>query len=816
MIYKFVYIFFFFNCYVNSIYTQENIKEVYTLKYKIINEDIDFSGYKGFLPKTINKLSFVEIGNIITNIFNEKGIEIDNLEIIDNGKNQLSIIITFNTKEIVNEIKLDDQLQELFDQFQKQNQEKNPLKANLLKNIIGISHYRWKGIIEIIKLFNEKTGNLNNIILTKKNKNILYINSYHKDIPVKTINNLKFFFVHFNKNSIEYTTKIPDYLELNKLKNSLVIEENNFLYSFISFFIKFPPIQINQRDGENLKKYIKSQGYNNGQLLDIKYIENNNGYSAYVYILIGEKLNIYNVTFSIDNINNYDYNNLLKELSNENFQNDLDLLEVNYIPNKIYQIVKKYVKIPCEIIKTINEISIPKESYNINFNIKTTADDYFIENIYFINNSDNKCFDIINSKIGYNFNLKNIEKDKKILNEYYDEKIEANVHDGSVKNGKIIIFNIGEAFDLSKILEKLKPNFFINFEGFNLKKNIQFNIPINELLLPLNGYIHFHKEKIINRYVLDSKFQINLNKLLFNYLKKKDKENAYFNLIAGSTYIFNNIKDFFNNFNKKYLGINIGNNNFKKWKLFNKIYYKNNLDILYFFQKIEKDTDDYSLLKNGWNYKYKFLLGKENFFNLNDNIEIDFNIQDSINKKLLFNNAYFNININHAIKCFDKIFIQNNLEFLLTKNDNQQLYSIKEIYIIGKKEKNYTYNYNYDFYIGCLWFFTLAKKIKDIDIFIGQKIEILIGLYLNYFFCRKKDKEYNWKRYGGFICTFKTSLGCLNIYIPLSILGGETEKYLYDIKLFDFSLESNNNSIKDKKELFIYKPKITLNDKIIQ
>ena len=170
-------------------------EEVYFIKYEFKNnKDNDVSGYQGFLPSKIKKnISFIELGNQIINILNNKGVDIEDLKIY-HYHNQILVEIYFNphTNKIYT-IELSEELTTLYDQFNEQKSN----KLDILRNTTPMSTIRQEAIIQLMKMFLKKSRGRDQddkIIVTKK-KNSLILSNYHYDVPKKTIQNLKFFFI---------------------------------------------------------------------------------------------------------------------------------------------------------------------------------------------------------------------------------------------------------------------------------------------------------------------------------------------------------------------------------------------------------------------------------------------------------------------------------------------------------------------------------------------------------------------------------------------------------------------------------------------
>jgi hypothetical protein len=768
---------------------QKKIK--YTFKNTL---GYDTSGYTGFLPshKEAN-VSFVELGNQVIYILNTKGVDIVDLKIYDQGKNILIEIYFNQDTSKIHKIQLSPELKTLYDSFHQQKP-----GINILTTATPMGHIRQKAIAKMMENFLQKSRgrSQDDKITVKTNKDTLKIENYHENVPKKTITNLKFFFVTHNNGKVKYSTKVPPSLEINKLKQTLSIDEDNFAFRLIGLFMDLPIVTIMERDGEKLQDYIKSQGYNESELLDIKYIEKDHGYHCYIYIYLGKQLKIENITFSWENMDNLEVIKSLKKTTKK-LKNDDDLLDIDYIPDYLDVLLKKKISQPFEIKKTINEITSPTNGYNVNFHIKVSLDTSFIENIYFINNKNVNLYKDIKSKIGGGFSEKTLKKDNELLMERLEEKVQYSVDQGISENGKIIVFTIGEPFDVNNLLSKFKPSFGINFDGINVNKTFEKNIYWNQWLLPFKMNINFNKKNKKN-YVLDFKGEFNINRTLFYRLKKREKNSSQLNLIGGGTYVFKRPMAL-KNINKKFIGVNIGNNNHSKTKaLYN---YKNNLDFLYYFNDEKNNKTIKNFFVNGFNYQWKIQWDKSQWLFLDDQLSTVFILQDKIN--WTWDKPFINSHVNYALEIKD-YFVQNSFQFLWTRN-TEVPYEEKDLNIIGKKFND---NDNDQFQLGFVNFIVVGNNLYKIDIFLGYKLIIMVGLFTHTNCLMDKNYQWDYKLYSGLAISFKISLGVLNIYIPL--FCAEKNGIFTEKKLIDFSLESSNSSIKNKKQKFMYQAAMPL------
>jgi hypothetical protein len=784
-------------------------EEVYTVTYEFKNhKDKDVSGYRGFLPTKIKKnISFIELGNQVVNILNNKGVDIEDLKIYHQNS-QIVIEIYFNTDSRIYNVELSPDLQTLYDQFNKQ---KNGL--DILKSKTPMGHNRQEAIIQLMKMFLKKSRGRDEddkIVVTRKTHTLL-LSNYHNDVPKKTIQNLKFFFISQNKGSTKYSTLIPQGLELSKLKQSLNIDEDNLFYSILNIFMDFPFTTIIERDGQKLQEYIHSQGYNEGELLDIKYMVTNQGYDAYVFIYMGQKLNLYNITFSFENMESMALMEQLSQLKKK-LNQDEDMMDNDYIPEYLDTLLKQKIKQPFEIKKTINEISHPKKGYNVNFHVKVALENFFIENIYFINNKDANLYKAIKSKIGYHFSEKILKKDQSLLADKLEEKVEYNVEKGSLKNGKIIIFSIGEPFDINNILSKFKPSFGLNFSGINISKKFEHKLYWGPLFFPISWSFQFHKKDKEN-YNIDGRWEMNINKTIFHYLKKREKNLSQFNLVAGFTYVIKKPNQWAN-INKKFLGFSFGSNNHQKYK--KKFYYKNTLDILYYFSE-NKNTllSKNNFFINGFNYCYRLSLGKENLIKLDDSGDVNLILQDKINSNWYgfgVANPLLNCNINYATGFLTDGFFQNTFQWLWMKSHpSHSKYEEKDLNIITKK---YTDSDTDKFVLGFTNFLVVGNNLYKINVFIGYKLMIMVGYFVHSAFLFDEKNSMDYKHYTGINISFKISFGVLNLYFP--VFCKEKNDIFTATKLVDFSLESANGSIKNQKNKFIYKSSMPLDKNFLE
>jgi hypothetical protein len=818
--------------YANKIFKDKNIninnekdEDFYQIRYQFHNGDsFDFSGYKSFLPTKLHKNnSIIELTNSIIQLLRSKGVEIEDLKALVKDNDLVIQIYFSNKKDFIRSITLDKDLEELYNQFQEQQEN----KKNHLYSKTFIPKVNQDAIKELMNLFLQKyTGKKDGgIILDIKQNNRLLITNYHKDLyPIsKKINEVKFFFVRNNNGVVEYTHKIPKGINLSKLKQSLNIDDDNFFYSVFNLFIKFPLINVIERDNQKLQEYLKNEGYNTADLLDIKYIEYDNHHIAYIYIFVGEKLSVKNVSFSFENNHNQ---LLLQELQKiyPILMEDKDILKETYTPDVLELLVKKNVHFPFEIIKTINEISYPQKGYNVNFHIKIALNNFFIENIFFIGTKNKNLYKKINSKIGYNFSQKILDEDGENLKVLLKDKVEWNVENGSADNLKIIIVNIGEPFDFNKIFEKIKPSFGFGLDGLTVQKAFQTDIKIDKLKVPFIFNAHFHKRQLF--YVIDGKIEMDIKSIILDMLNKKDSGSSYLNIITGSSFLWRS-KELL----RKFIGFNIGNNNYKFYnedRPNHKYYYKIDLDILRYSSDKNKNKNknkekekerEMNLIHDGWNFQNRIALGKEGLIFLKDNIEINFIINDKINLKKFkqfFDQPFANISINYGTLFFNKLFFQTVFNGLMSHHGNDP-YLESDLGIIGKKFDDIKALKNepkYNFHKGLHNLSFLLWRIKKIDSFIGQSIEIFLGLYNHWVFYinneTKNNKVYLW--YSGIVLSIRMSFFTFNLYIPLNIISKDSNKRL---RWFDFSFESANNQIKNKNNNLIYRNKMPLDKNML-
>ena len=833
--------------------TQDEDNNSCSIKYEIFyGNNFDFSGYRSFLPtKLYNNQSEIELANSILELLRSKGIEVDDLKILKKDKEVIIQIYFSKKKNFINNIVLEKEIEDLYNQFQEQKEN----KTNNLYSRTLIPKANQEAIKELINFLIPKyTGRKDGFIISeKKFNNTLFIKNYHKDIYnlPKKIQDIKFFFVRNIDEKITYSHKIPKGINLSKLKQTLKIDSINLLYNLLNLFFPFPISNIMERDAQELQKYLKDEGYNMGDLLDIKYIEYDNSYIAYIYIFLGEKLNVKNVSFSFENNNNQQ---LLKELQKiqKSLSKEKHILKNNYIPDYLESIVKKHIKYPFTIVKTINEISYPTKGYNVNFHIKIALDNFYIENIYFKGVKENNLYKKINSKIGYNFSQKTLDEDVDYLREFLNDKVEVTIENGTNDNLKIIVFNIGEPFDFNKIFQKLMPKFNWNFhEGFNIGKDFDFLLKLGKSKLPLLISFAIAKKNLL--YSLDSKININLKNFILDLLNKKYDTGSYFGFITGTSLFF---KDW--SLGRHFVGFNLGSHNFNKYnedRVNNKFYYKIDLDIKYGYdknkenplsndksdKKHKKDNEsddnfyDNDFTHQGFSFQQKFFIGKESLFFLKDNGEIGFIINDKISfDKKIICQPYINMNANYAVIFMKKLFIQLNFTGLWSDTKNIP-YNENNLNIIGKKsfsleelkkDRGAKFHHGWHFLSFFLW------KINKLNLFIGQSIEIFLGIYWHFFNYNKsilqKDNNgntyythnnYYWiyrdiKYYGGLMLNIKVGTFNINFYLPLSwmISDIQTDK----IRFLDFSMEITPMEVKNKYNILIYKNRMPLDKNMLQ
>ncbi|WGH27095.1 MAG: phenylalanine--tRNA ligase beta subunit-related protein [Candidatus Shikimatogenerans bostrichidophilus] len=592
---------------------------------------------------------------------------------------------------------------------------------NLAKEIHYYLKYKNKKSF-LIKFNKIKKSNIYKKFISIKNKNpnILYYNSYLlKNVNIKNSNfliqkKLILSSIKLNNNIIDIINIIIlefsitiELINYNKIKNKLIIKENNKNFIFKTKKKKINIINSNKDIFlyDNKIPIYLSGIINNNNIKVNKYSKNILlSFTLYNNKKIRKTINKYNINNNMSIIYNRKnillkkniYINRLLFLIKKNYLNFKKIKEIFYYKKKIKI---KNIKINYKYINNIIGIKIKKSKIlkillNLKYKIINNNNKYLILKKNYNNNSK---LNIINDIIRF-YNINNINDNLKL------------------NNFKLLILNIKNINSKIEIINNIISNLLINY-GFNEVINTPF---LNKkYILNNKKYIYIKKKKEFI-YLKNHLYIKMIENIIYNFNRKKKNIKIY---EIGNIYYIKNKKIIEKKYieflilNKKKKEENIlyiynilyiiidklGINNYKKKIIYNK---KNNniYDIkIYLKYKNFKIATFGNFKKKFLNYYYNFnkniifaILNIKNILNIIKKKKIkykEYNNYKIIKRDLSFiieKNLFFDNFYNLSKKILKKKLINLNLLDIYNKNlpKNKKSYTLHFVLKIKKKKNN--------------------------------------------------------------------------------------------------------------------------------
>jgi hypothetical protein len=797
---------------------------------------LDNSGFKGFLPKYVNSsITMEELGKIIMDLLSKKGIDVLSLEIKQSLEMEdvllLEIIIGNEASEFFSNVLWDSTLKVFQDKIEETKKQDSLFKF-ITKNII-YSKEKKEAVILLSDIL-LKQGGIDYINVQGKAKNgQLKFFNYHGDLQIPKIKNINVFFVKYKNGQVIYSNKVPDGLDIEKIKELLMMQEEEGINLLLSMVLDLPFSKVFTRNPKPLEHYILGKGYNNAQLLEMKFIAQGQYLSGFIYILVGDKLSLKNITFSIEGGG---YSKLLGKLSakERKFRENKKILQEHYIPPEIVAICRKEIKIPHEIRKNIKEVMVDhghqrKLFYTINFEIVTGKPTKYLENIMFVNNLQLKNpLLFCKSQIGENISEKQLNKDKEKLSEITGEKVTVDLVRGSIPGHKVVIIKMADDFEFQKVLTQMIPSFSLNPWAINFSKTIKFSALLSNVVFPIelnweikkkhSNYLQSLVANKINQssgfYSLDGKLKVELLNPILELISKKPMNDIFMSFSTGLCILpFQALQRPFYWFNQQKA---VGNDpiiqSFTADWLLGSLYRQQSFLISHYFNLyytynfLAKSVILLLLMgkkmpkNSGLQYIYNINFSKEEVFNSRDYLSVELALRDRI-KINIFTNPSLETNISYKSQIahyffFDqKIKIVKEFSPLLGDKDQEKGINIEKFKVIGIKNY-FLQEVQYSSAFSAIG--EIYGKIYKFNIFIGKEVQCFLGVFFNILIGENIENSNFEKRITtGILLSFNTEFGMLKLHFSHMLMG---KTYFDQLQKLDFDIRGGNYKLTGKRK----------------
>lgn len=828
--------------------------------YKIIfplnakNFPISKSVLLGSLPKIRNKkISNEELMLIIQQIITNLGMGYDDIH-IEEESNGEKITCTIKISKIN-----DDEKKFFFLKTMKIPEILSMMNEKETKNKILLHNtfFNKTTISAMILLSNtllQQTGQIMAKPQFKHKNNVGIIQDINHTLPKPSIFEVNVVFCKYNKkNELFFFRKAPSGLSISKIKESLMMWENNPIFLALSLFNDSMFLNsITPKESTYLKNYLISCGYFNGELVDIKYIISpENMTSATVYVYVGEKYRLVNLHVDTSALSKREQNILNRKFFSviNTLKKDKNILVNNYIPPELYNICDPVLPYAYNIRKAVRIGERGKNSCYVYFFIERDEAVRYVVDVHFTNNQIIKnpyrrCL----TKPGDFLSLYKINHDVQMLSSLLQQQVQVEIQrTKNNKNDFIVYFQMPQKTE-ANFITKFLPQ--VSFEGGGLKFQKNLDLPIDFRNILYTFSFHFGIDN--KSFLLEESYRLVklgiacdltdfFNQMIAN-LPIPDIKIVLQSEFAIIPFLFltKNID--------KYSTIDKINTSFSLQYNFNGLIQSLSLNTIFSSNKNDLVNNNFIFhLKNtqegdlNFSINVQYGLAKSFFelFTLHDILKLQLTINNIFYPKLL--NPIVTFKSEYLTKIFKFLILENDFHigvnpssiFFYKYSDEKMditqyssLFDKNSIQIWGFKTWNFIdsevfsqnplvrqqSNYSHlfiPFYLKHL--FVLKKKFYKYKLLNTYKSEFFIGVFTNNIFYEdlkhtEKKSEYFFKSSGGIVLEVSINKGFVILKI---ILARPIKKYLNDMcETLDFNLFFNQQQNKSGEKRETYNTKL--------